>query len=181
MFDTPTPLPVRASDLERERVVRALRAAAVEGRVSPETFSRRLDRVYAAKSKQQLAAALHELPRGPVRRFVVAATAWVSPLVSDIELAWQRPRFDRVVLPGGRAAQCTLILGRMADCDLVLRDPTVSLRHAALRCDERGWQLEDLGSTNGTRVNGWLVTGPTAVQVGDCITLGAQSLVLAGG
>ncbi len=48
-------------------------------------------------------------------------------------------------------------IGRDAGCDMVLPDPTVSRWHAGLRREASGWLLDDLGSTNGTRLNGWRV------------------------
>src|SRR5947209_5030345 len=46
------------------------------------------------------------------------------------------------------------VLGRVARADLVLADPTVSSEHARVSRIGRAWVVTDLGSTNGTRVNG---------------------------
>jgi pSer/pThr/pTyr-binding forkhead associated (FHA) protein len=47
-----------------------------------------------------------------------------------------------------------LSIGSGSGCDIVIDDPTVSRRHATLKKAEATWTLEDLGSTNGTWVNG---------------------------
>lgn len=47
-----------------------------------------------------------------------------------------------------------LVIGRGRGADLVLAEPTISRAHAAIGCDARGFFVEDLGSTNGTIVNG---------------------------
>lgn len=47
-----------------------------------------------------------------------------------------------------------LVIGRMEGCDVVLQDPSVSRRHAEIRREGDEWALIDLGSTNGTEVNG---------------------------
>jgi hypothetical protein len=49
-----------------------------------------------------------------------------------------------------------VVVGRMSSCDVVLADANVSRRHAQLDRDGEAWVLEDLGSTNGTLVNGKL-------------------------
>lgn len=49
-----------------------------------------------------------------------------------------------------------VVIGRMSSCDVVLADANVSRRHAQLTKDGDGWILEDLGSTNGTLVDGKL-------------------------
>jgi Protein of unknown function (DUF3662)/FHA domain len=64
------------------------------------------------------------------------------------------------------------VLGRSRDCDCVVRDPNVSRRHAELRRGSTGdWQVVDLGSTNGVKVNGRLVES-SRLSPGDEVTLG---------
>jgi poly-beta-1,6-N-acetyl-D-glucosamine synthase len=46
------------------------------------------------------------------------------------------------------------VLGRDPQCDIVLTDPRVSWRHAAVRLAQNGWVFEDVGSTNGTFLDG---------------------------
>src|SRR5258708_28007952 len=65
----------------------------------------------------------------------------------------------------------TLEIGRDPACDLVLEDPRVSKRQARLRWTGAGWALEDLGSKNGTLVNGQVPSG-AELQDGDSISLG---------
>jgi FHA domain-containing protein len=66
-------------------------------------------------------------------------------------------------------------VGRAADCDLMLHDPTVSKRHLELRRQGRDVVLIDLGSTNGTRVNDVGVRERLLVD-GDEIRIGATVL-----
>ena len=68
------------------------------------------------------------------------------------------------------------ILGRGTDCDLRLVDPGVSRHHAELRVEEDQVVLVDLGSTNGTFVNGQPVRR-VALTDGTNITLGRTTLV----
>jgi pSer/pThr/pTyr-binding forkhead associated (FHA) protein len=58
----------------------------------------------------------------------------------------------------------TLVIGRETQCGLVLEDTRVSKRHACLRWTGKGWVLEDLGSKNGTTVNG---RPPTGAELAD--------------
>ena len=57
--------------------------------------------------------------------------------------------------------------------DLVLGHGTVSRRHAVLTSQAGVIQIKDLGSTNGTSVNGRRITGPAKIGIGDEIKLGA--------
>jgi pSer/pThr/pTyr-binding forkhead associated (FHA) protein len=71
-----------------------------------------------------------------------------------------------------------MVIGRAPDCDHVLNDPMVSGRHARVfRADDRIW-IEDLGSRNGTYLNGHPVKGKTEVESGDEIHMGTCDLVL---
>lgn len=64
-----------------------------------------------------------------------------------------------------------LVLGRALSSDLPVLDPTVSRRHAELTIEPTSVQLKDLGSSNGTFVNGSRVTA-TSVQTGDRVVFG---------
>ena len=61
---------------------------------------------------------------------------------------------------------------------MTLGDETVSRWHACLELSGGSWLLADLGSTNGTRLNGWRVTGQMPVRPGDMVSFGAATYVL---
>jgi len=66
-----------------------------------------------------------------------------------------------------------IILGRAAECDVVLADQRVSRRHAEVRRQEEGFILRDLGSTNGTWLNGRRLNAPALLHDGDVIEIGS--------
>jgi pSer/pThr/pTyr-binding forkhead associated (FHA) protein len=68
----------------------------------------------------------------------------------------------------------TTLLGREADCDIVVPDDRASRHHAELRWDHGVVSLADFGSTNGTRVNGQMVVGQTTMRDGDVLAIGAH-------
>lgn len=61
-------------------------------------------------------------------------------------------------------------------CEIVLADPEVSRRHAKLRSLDSALALEDLGSTNGTYVNGQRLEGVCELKDGDAIKMGNSAL-----
>jgi len=72
-----------------------------------------------------------------------------------------------------------MLIGRSRRCDYIVADRSVSRRHALLLRGGDGWTLYDLGSTNGTRVNGWRVER-AVLRAGDEVELGALRLRFAG-
>jgi len=68
-------------------------------------------------------------------------------------------------------------IGRAALVDVSLPDPSVSRRHASISAREGGWALTDLGSQNGTAVNGKRTREPMALRDGDEIRVGAVPLL----
>jgi pSer/pThr/pTyr-binding forkhead associated (FHA) protein len=65
-----------------------------------------------------------------------------------------------------------LTIGRDLSADIVINIPEVSRKHARLRLETSGFVIEDLGSTNGTFVNGQRLSGPHSLRPGDTIMLG---------
>ena len=80
-------------------------------------------------------------------------------------------RYWRQVLESGR-----LLLGRAPDNDLVLDESSVSARHARVDIEPDGTYLTDLGSTNGSWVNGRRVTGSVQLRAGDEVFVGGCEL-----
>lgn len=66
-------------------------------------------------------------------------------------------------------------IGRLPGCDVVLADPGASRRHAEIRRDGDRYEIADLGSTNGTMVNGRYV-GRSELRDGDRVTIGSTTL-----
>ena len=77
----------------------------------------------------------------------------------------------------GRRIELTdeLVVGR-EDAALTIDDPELSRRHAAIRPSGDGFEIEDLGSRNGTHVNGTRIEAATRLGGGDTIKLGQSSI-----
>ena len=68
-------------------------------------------------------------------------------------------------------------IGRSRDCEIVIDDVGISRRHADVRPGPDGWTIEDLGSTNGVRVNGRDVRGKQLLHPGDRVELGSTEII----
>lgn len=68
--------------------------------------------------------------------------------------------------------EASLVIGRQSDCDLVLHDDEASRRHAEVSAAAGGYQVSDLGSTNGTFLNGHRIDGSALLVDGDHIEVG---------
>ena len=91
--------------------------------------------------------------------------------------------YYRLISPDGTQSfdlkmHAPLIVGRAPTCDLSVADPTISRRHAELVVDEEQVSLRDLGSSNGTFVNGRKVAAAT-LEVDDLIAFGKVAFRLA--
>jgi hypothetical protein len=75
-----------------------------------------------------------------------------------------------VVGPGGAT------MGRSRQCDVTVDDPNVSRTHAEVRPRGGSWVVSDLGSTNGSRLNGHRIEGSEVLKPGDEIELGTTVL-----
>lgn len=64
-------------------------------------------------------------------------------------------------------AEEEFVIGRSPDCQIVVPDRQVSRQHARLRKTQAGYVVEDLGSKNGTHVNGVLIHEPVTLEDGD--------------
>jgi Protein of unknown function (DUF3662)/FHA domain len=99
----------------------------------------------------------------------------------DREVRQLDPALDRrqaLLVGEGRRnvlAGSHVVVGRSREADIVLADPNVSGRHAELRRGDGGWQVMDLGSTNGIKVNGQRVN-QADLSPGDRITIGVTDL-----
>ncbi|HEY8046189.1 MAG TPA: DUF1707 and FHA domain-containing protein [Streptosporangiaceae bacterium] len=171
------------SDADREAVISQLSERYAEGRLTHDTLDQRLGAALRACYQHDLQAVLADLPSRRRLGDVVAAycqRGW-STLASMMAGAPpQAPPPARVLaFPSGGQSRFTI--GRDAGCDMVLPDPTVSRWHAGLRREDSGWMLDDLGSTNGTRLNGWRVRAWVPVRDGDLVSFGAVSYVFGRG
>jgi pSer/pThr/pTyr-binding forkhead associated (FHA) protein len=108
----------------------------------------------------------------------------VRALVRDLRSAAREPTIElgRLVVtasPSGEPAagvafalDAITSLGRDVNNSIVLDDEFVSTTHAALTYRGRAWYVEDLGSTNGTFVNGSQVDGLSPIAFGDEVQIG---------
>jgi FHA domain-containing protein/uncharacterized protein DUF1707 len=166
----PAHLRSRPSAGEREQVIRALRKGRETERLSLDTFSARVELALTAKTEAQLADLLADLPaRHPLGRLILAAVGRLSWWAACVGVVWREARTPLLALP--RRGELTL--GRSRECDWTVNGATVSRKHALLRRDDDGkWLLYDLGSTNGTFVNGWKVLNEVEVHAGDQVSFG---------
>ena len=107
--------------------------------------------------------------------------AGVAAKVSDIaEPMNSSPRLVEAALVLQNGERITLDtdslkIGRQASCRVVFNDSNVSREHAQMRRSADGWKLLDLGSTNGTKINGVKITEEQVLVNGDELGFGTSS------
>jgi CO/xanthine dehydrogenase Mo-binding subunit len=149
---------VRPSHDTREATIVELRRGYLAGRLGTDTFAFRLEHALESDSREELHGLTADIPAAPRTIF-----------------ARLRARLAPRALPDLVGAH--MLIGRSSACQIVLGDDTVSRRHAELRFEDGRWLLRDLGSSNGTYVNGRYVT-EAEVRPGDVIHLGGCRLRL---
>jgi hypothetical protein len=159
----------------RHRLARTLNAAYAEGLLSEHTLAHRLDVLFASAlidPARVVGDLTRRVPRRQLGRRLLGALSGRtrrSPLIAG-------PLEGRVLLAlDWSGARDELLIGRHPSCDIVVAADTVSRRHARLLFRDGGWILQDLDSTNGTRLNGELV-GRCRLRPGDQLALADQLL-----
>ncbi|MFF8828070.1 DUF1707 and FHA domain-containing protein [Streptomyces sp. NPDC015131] len=177
-FD-PHALPARLSDAERDRALGLLREGAAQGKLSHDTFLRRMELALAARRPDELAVLTADLrPEGRWSQRVFGTVERMSAFTVRLRRAWQAEKLPKLLLP--EPGPHPLRIGRDPVNGLRLSHETVSRRHAELSLQNGAWVLRDLGSTNGTTVNGRRVTGTVVVEAGDMVAFGDMTFRLAG-
>lgn len=167
---------MRASDRDRERTVARLGRGYAAGSLGTDTFALRLDRAYHATHGDELRTLTRDLP-GRLRELVRDELAGMLERLHGEVVAAGPPAISVSLPPDGPGPW---LIGRSSGCRLVVADDTVSRYHAELRRMPDGWEIHDLASTNGTRVNGWRVDRAT-VGLDDDVMLGGVRIRLRAG
>ncbi|HEY9152585.1 MAG TPA: FHA domain-containing protein [Anaerolineales bacterium] len=85
------------------------------------------------------------------------------------------------VLVSRTFSKSEIILGRNPECDIPINDETASAQHARLSYHHKQWWIEDLNSTNGTKLNKEKLTVPTVLTSDDEIQCGKTKVIVAMG
>jgi Protein of unknown function (DUF3662)/FHA domain len=171
------------------------RRVGVRGLIAPNVFTVTLAQADVERFSNFLDALVRELAEAAREHARNEQYTFVGPIdVQILEGTRLRPgRFSvatdviegpegygsaELVLPGGSRVAVgaePVVIGRLPDCDVVLNDPNVSRRHAEIRRTHDAVVVRDLGSTNGTRVNGAVIK-EQHLSGGDTITVGSTSV-----
>jgi hypothetical protein len=150
-----------------------LNAAFAQGLLSEQTHSYRLGLLFESGLVDQRRLVGDLRLRGDRTTRGRTLDSWRAVVASARELAG-RSRGDApylLALHGLSSDQ--LLIGRHPKCDIVVDEPNVSRRHAELMCRDGVWVIRDLGSTNGTTLNGSPV-GRSELRPGDVVGLAGQ-------
>jgi len=172
-----------------------LRRVGVHGLIAPNFFTVELSEVDAERFESFADALTRELADAAREHARIEGYAFVGPVEVELHRSGQlRPGRFRVVaavregpeglpagslvLPDGRrivVGEQPVLVGRLPECTIVVSDPNVSRRHAEIRRRGADVVVVDLGSTNGTRVNGVPVREQVLAD-GDEITMGTTTV-----
>ncbi len=162
--------------LLRWRLANRLRSAYAVGLLTEDTFAHRLDHLYGGTlvDPDKIVGDLtfRSRPRRPS----------LDQRWREFRSRWQRGEIPeeppQQILPLDWTGSTTeVLIGRGSQCDLVITGLTVSRHHAQLFFREGGWIVIDLGSTNGTYINGARVQRSQLLP-GDLLGCGCERLLV---
>lgn len=176
-IEAPTPLTPRASVLLGEYELRlkapARRATRSQPAADPEDSPRPTRAVPAIRGPRSRAASSGEaaLAKRPASAPAARGPAG-GPVLRGLTGPWVNKTWP---------VKVKLLVGRVPPANVVIEDDSVSRKHAEVEKTPRGVVLRDLGSANGTLVNGEPVgTEPVTLQPGDIIQFGVVEVTLEG-
>jgi hypothetical protein len=97
-------------------------------------------------------------------------------IVSQLKQAANGPGFASLVLPSGQRVDLgtsTVTVGRLPECTISINDSNISRNHAEIKAGPNAFVVYDLGSTNGTMVNGIKIVGEHRLRDGDIVSFGS--------
>jgi hypothetical protein len=176
------------------REVDSHRTVGVHGLIAPNRFTVTVspaDRERFASFEEGLVRELADAARSHVREEGYSFLGQVE-VVLETDESLREGQFtigaETVADPGGRVGTLVtadgkripvgdrpVVIGRLSACDIPLGDPQVSRRHAEVRRDDEGFAVYDLGSTNGTTVNGTPVR-ERRLSDGDELRIGSATI-----
>jgi hypothetical protein len=169
------------------------RTVAAQGLIAPNYFSILLSKEDFSRIGEIGESVARALVEGATEHAKSERYAFLGPV--EVEIGWSEdlkrseftisPKFlerddavGTLLLPGGKRLSVeddAITIGRLPECDVMIDDANVSRRHAEIRREGRVFNLVDLGSTNGTRVNG-IPVREHQLNSGDVITIGITSI-----
>lgn len=120
-------------------------------------FRRKIDRLFKGH-KQELTVIYDKAPVAPEG----ATTVLGNTMNRSVGIL----QYEGInSLPDIRVTHMPFIIGSAADCDGIINHPNISRKHAKITCRDEVYFIEDLNSTNGTRVNGGVLNYKTKVSI----------------
>ncbi len=124
---------------------------------------------------------LNELSQPPINQTVVIDMVDITQAAPPIDASAPQKAMLRIVLPSSDVFDRELKkvetqIGKGPRNDIVVADPAVSTSHAVLRAENGGYTLSDIGSRNGTSLNGKRITSTVKLNHGDVIGMGVTKL-----
>ena len=157
----------------RDEILDGLKHHYAAGHLRDATFEQRVETVLAAGTRRELVDATWDLPpldRSPLRALlgeILAAFMPSRPPVPLTRICVAGPEATVIALD---AEPRTRTIGRSSSCDVVIDEPELSRRHAEVSVRGSQCTIRDLGSLNGTMVNGRRVR-EAVLAAGDTIRL----------